>query len=359
MVRYTLYPDAFERLASANLISRLDTARSEGDYRHYYGTVSDDEWKAELRERGYWNSKQAPSELTMIKEKANDFVPLHKKSWTVHRPEGIALHAAEPSEFPVLFGNHAASVLSVQEFWNAEKYGFASHEAFWAAVGAYLIGSGSSSRAEQWTTDKNDQQFVSSLEVNVHHDFVLTQKDVTPYTTVSPLGTEVLCRPVVPVDNRGFNASRGSERSLLVFLLKYVHQASIPSVLANEESAKAYAAHMLAELPKHTTVDNRSESIWLGFDEPFGRIEKNIVVEPTLYALPTNRFVSIDDHNNFVIHDSRELGEAAQQIISFTPEEIDTVVNSLFSLSGQGRGVTFPIELERTIRTYFAKDELQ
>jgi len=238
--RYIISPELIDKLAPLELDKRVKSLNVEDRELPYPNIMFErdlKEWADDFKEDGYLDTLPSDLKKEFI-DKMNAVVyPSGQMPWIIKTGKGTVKSRFELDDVIVLSGIYASFVLSPDELWKGEEFGFESPFVFAGSVGAVLwnIRHGKSGRGYEWCSPHPDGKILENIFAeDMHYDFRLIQKDITSYNTKDPLGHYVMFRPELDT-RRGIFGSDQSEPYFLALLLRYGRDANLDrSVLDNE-----------------------------------------------------------------------------------------------------------------------------
>lgn len=172
--RYLTYPEAVEKLEKGDLAPRFKRLKRqhekfEDGVPDVTGFFSDRDLRDQvifLRERGYFNTP----DKTALRQIDGLFKDIHSFNWQVDKLQGAQKVKVEIEDIRLMVGDIAAAILSPEETWNPETFGFPDRTTFVSTVSAYIVEHILSSLDKTWrkgyswkTILPNTQKFQSII----------------------------------------------------------------------------------------------------------------------------------------------------------------------------------------------------
>lgn len=368
--KFTLYPDARQKLAEHGLDKRIEAECKKEDFPSTLGSMFSDEFRSltgNMKARGFY--KNAPKNVDAVYyDPLTAFaknVDKGKRFWNVKYLEREMRERAENEDFFLLSGFLASCVLKPKEFWDPQRFGFSSLSALHGAIGAYVWGVQHSYEyraGHVWESTVNGKTFQTQVTGDTNGDFRFFRNDHTPYETTDPLGNRVEYRPEFTADHQSVAAYHSVEPSLLVGVLKYVSQEKIPAKNLTKKGLDAIAAELIpgeGGLPNYADfgMGNSPMVQFAGFSAPMPRIDQEVRWNP--YRLISN------SGGNFAMYVGREKelvfqyeSEGGKKEIALTlpANEIDQLIKGIFVQTHGALGRTSIRQVIDLLNYYFSPE---
>lgn len=374
---YTIYPEAKEKLDSAGISARIKEAREDHSI-GIGGCIMQSEIRGlvgDMKERGFF--KTFPQDkLADFKAKANSlFATPERYKWLVHKYDKVYEDSLENEDILSLVGYDASHVLTPNEIWDFERFGFKNLTDFLGSVSALIsneIHNSTYKKGLAWQTKTLDNRILAN-EVTGDHNFDLRafQRDITPYKTIDPFGNEVSFRPEIESDLGGLMAYHSTEAVLLTIILRYVDQIGLkPESLkdgakAIREWSATLGQHGMGCTEHFGGFDRESAMFFTGWGFPFRRLNDNgTTTGSSIDGIVTEGrgayLAYLDKNNNlvFTFEPEKKSPNRPKKVNAiYHPEDIDPFIKGLLYQSAKGFGRTSCQQL-RNILEYRFSDQL-
>lgn len=376
-LNYIIPDTAMKKLQSGGIVDRVNKARNNYDIsligmvtaRDVVGITN------EMKEEGVFD--YFPKEIKgNFQEKINDvFKNPENHFWTARHLDGEeGKEKAELEDVVSMMGWWSSQILSPEEVFDYQKYGFANVTDFTGAVNALVENKLHEDfrKGYQWTyTDNEGRKFTNEITGDMNCDLRIYRTDITPYDTTDPVGNTVSARPEMRADQSGIYAYHSTEASLLAATLKWVDQTGIPAK-SLENSAKetiewveslgqgggTCAEHFFGASNDLMTIMAYSPGV------PLQRLDEEDQSEhgsPNCIRQPSHNYYGtyIGSNNELVIA-SEPRGQKSplkkDAKLKFMPEEADHVVKGLLYQSAKGLGRTSSAQLVAMLNYRFSPE---
>lgn len=410
--KFVLKKEALEKLEKTGLRSRIENAvKGHLDIYGYRGIIYEDEipiLRDEMKEKGIFAGCDT-EKLSSYKNSINKFVKDFKNGrtieevikgqkskikegkilstddleivtikphWIVNRPEGPARRYASLEDFIVFSGYLASHILTPEEFWDHEKFGFESVSDFHGAIAAYLQEFDDSYHGYRkgYTQESEDHKHIQ-VTADMHGDLRIYRTDRTPYGSIDPLGNNISYRPIVDEDEEQVIAYHSTEAPLLAAIVKYVAQEGIDSELLKDgakeflEEVSGWSEYRGNFAEAFGSSGNHREHYW-HLDIPIPQLDdKGVVGWTSTYVVHTEYgsayglYVAPDNSLVFAYEDnSEQMGRYIRKVVPalvVPPDEIDYLIRGLFVQTSKGLGRTHLNELVDGLGYYFSEGKLK
>lgn len=359
---YLLYPEAIAKIQDSSIAERVQVLKDSEEGLPYLGSnVYQDEIVSvvsDLKERGFYNN--LPKEFApKYKQVMNGILQNPEKHlWSVNRPEGVVTEKCELEDLLLFSGDLASMVLTPEELWNHNQFGFDSSTGFISAVGAYIRQKSHDSSFREgykWTTKRTDgSEIVTEVTGDGNADLRVFQTDVAPYATTDPFGNGILLRPELPADRHIIAAYHSTEGSMLVAVMKYIEQQGIDTNYRSD-GAKSLVewGRSLGQgggsCAEHFGGFDQSPMLFFSaYDIPIPQLsEENETDKHSTHWLGTigdSGYGAYITHNGDLVfsHQNRDEMRNPKKSISarFLPEDAEHLVKGLIYQSAKGLGRT-------------------
>lgn len=380
MSKYLVYPQAEEKLRNSGLLQRIEDANKD-DRIPQFNTFTKNELRelvSELKERRYY--KHTPEHLKdSYRDSMNQlFMKYEDFSWTVSRTKSESKHPVDLNDLQLLIGWPASFVLSPEEFWDYEKFGFASPVEFLGTLSAKIYSATRDfhdRRVYSWnTTLSNGMQTTTSVTGDINCDLRIFQDDITPYHTIDPLGNIVLYRPMNSEDKRTIAGYHSTEGHLLATIIKYIEQENIGS-----EVFKDKASSLIKEIRKigqhggtctehFGGYDSQAEQFFWSHNHKIPQLDVNFsTTKPSIDSIHTITY-DTNEYSNYYAYvgPEKELCFAYEPTIfekrsakkqlrlSIPPQDVDHLIRSTLQQATYGLGRTSARQLIDILEYYFS-----
>ncbi len=360
---YIIYPLLEKRLQETSLQERIDRLMKKHEGPGPIGFLYADEFPGyieEMDEKGYFKTLPAAERKRFMDESNAFFKKPESYQWIIERPDGQKTEKAELEDLLLTLGWYSTFILSPDEIWDYKRFGFSSITEFTGSVGAAIRHEESKSIDDglRWRTQfPNGKIMLNEIAGNSHYDLYISQDDITPYKTTDPFGNEVHYRPRFSSDRKGIAGGHSVEDTLLVSILKYVHQQKIPSkLLENDAKLLLDWAKTMPQRGGATTehIFNSGSNVkmaFIGFEYPIFSLDHNFMTDmPALDGISSG---GGEGHHGMFVGPNKELifsrskepyikGVRTKRDVSaiYLPSEIDEFIKSLFYQCAHGLGRT-------------------
>jgi hypothetical protein len=136
-----VYPEALEKLGNIGLLRKIEqTHKSEEGLPFIGHTMSSEIIGAvnEMKDEGYFDTLDDQKRESFQQSLQEIFRKKDSMKWQVHREEKVIEELGELEDFYLMTRWLASCVLSKDEIWNHQKYGFDSLEDFLGSFGAAI-----------------------------------------------------------------------------------------------------------------------------------------------------------------------------------------------------------------------------
>lgn len=376
MRKYTLYPDALERLESSGLAAKIrKVVAKDGGISGVY--ISGQEVRGiakEMDENGVFEPIPL-EERKRFKESLGDaFSFPDKHLWTMKKQDGSVIKERyEVEDFLGFMGYYAASILKPKKLWAFSKLGFQSLTDLCGSISALMANesaAGISGDGYKWET-KTPEGKIRSTQItgDMNSDLRIFQIDRTPYETIDPLGNPVSYRPVLDSDEANVLAYHSTELALLAAVIKWVNQHKIHSeALENKASSAIEWARSLGQhdgTATHSYSDGDLSPIRRAFfrgNSPLALIdETNLDANNPFDFLGTNRGVVYGMYTNdlkelvFLQHPT-DSGNGLEKMVTarFSPSDADHLFKGIVYQAAKGLGRTSAAQIILALQYRFS-----
>jgi len=203
------------------------------------GYIHDDEFRAEISD-----IKKALSELPDGDDLVKRLRNIKKQKWTIDRRGHTETIDAVEEDALMLGGAYAREICSQEELADFEAFGFSSFTQLAGTIGVIMkqrLCTGLEKGYSWIQRHPNGRKYRTLVTADMHGDFEIHQRDITPYRTLNPLGEEVTYRPVTREDSQRVCASYSVEPGFLTSLLRFAtqHNMQLPVLEDGEFLAAA------------------------------------------------------------------------------------------------------------------------
>ena len=238
MKNYLIYQEAERLLKQSGLSKRIEKLYASENSPYFGHVMNSDvpDYVNELKEDGYFETlpesekDKFQSFLNGVYSEDKDII------WNVNGEDRVVESSDKLEQLLIFSGFHASYILSPEEIWNFQKFGFNSISEFVGTVGTKVINQSLSSFRDGffWTSENEGRILESKITGDTHADLRISQKDMTEYNVIDSLGNKVHYRPLLREDRFYISPYHSTETSFLVGLLKYISQEQLESELLLE-----------------------------------------------------------------------------------------------------------------------------
>jgi hypothetical protein len=370
---FILFPEARAKLESTGLTKRVEKARR--DYTiGLTGMVSDFEipgYVKGMQEDKLFETIPKEERLKFMDAMSEAFNEREKRKWVVQRQDGKFEESLDAEDFLLLTGWSASRVLKPEELWDYQRFGFSSITDLVGSVGT-LIQEALSGRFRdgyKWDAQLPDGRiFANNISGTIHCDLSITQKDITPYPTIDPLGNPVSFRPRVEGDARYVSGYHSVEGALLASVIKYVDQRKIKSSALENlaetlDWVKSLGQHGGSCTEHFGGCEDNPKNFFISYDDPIPVLDSNnstkewtgdrVFVNSErsygIYLSPDGQMVFAGEQVSKDMPSKKEVG------VMYRPEEADHLVKGLLYQSAMGLGRTSAKQLIDILQYRFSE----
>src|SRR3989344_5315927 len=180
---YLLYPEAQTKLESSGLLKRIQEVHDSKEGLPFIGHTMDSEVVQaikEMQENGYFRTMPEDKRKPFMANLNEAFKDKENHRWKVHRNGKVLEEPAEAEDFYLMGGWLSSCVLSKDEIWDYQKFGFQSLNDFVGSMGVAVWSSNKSDfrRGYKWTTTTpNGRTFENSINGDTNLDLRVYQTD--------------------------------------------------------------------------------------------------------------------------------------------------------------------------------------
>lgn len=151
--------------------------------------------------------------------------------WTVNRLWLNSTIEAKLRDIVLFSWIYPSFVMSPEEIWNHEKFGFGTTSDLVISVSTYIINLISWQPKDwlTWQTTNNWRTFVSKYTWDHMRDPRLIRTEITSYPTINPFWDNSSVRPHESADNQCVWWNQNTEAMFLVSVLRWIEQCNITS----------------------------------------------------------------------------------------------------------------------------------
>jgi len=356
--KYTIYPEAWEKLKSLNLLERVKEEKSKEDFPYFYSHLMESDVISmfeDMKERGFF--KTFPKEEKFLKKLNEVFQNIESNPWKIKRRGETLEEKTELEDISLMLGYPSSFILTPNEIWNYKEFGFDSMSAFTGTVGAIIFEASHSrdffNRGYKWNSkDTEGREWKNEVTGDSNYDLKIYKTDITPDKTFDSLGNEVQYRPEIDDDRRIVSAYHSTEVPLLVSLIKYVEQTGLESNVLKEggkelveltfsqnQKGGATTEHLFPN-ERHMVLD------FMSFDIPIPVLDKDYRTEQRtsdIVGMAYNEAIYgiyIGPNKEIVFSFEKDWQEPQKNASAvFQPQETDHLIAGLFyqAINGLGR----------------------
>lgn len=353
---YLIYPAAHQKLKESGIAERIRELEQSEEGLPYLGgaTFANDIVQAqqELSERGCF--KHLPPDFAdTYKRTMNAMLQDPEKFfWAVHTPQGERKIPCEYSDMLLFLGEPASYVLSPEEIWDYERFGFSSPTGFVATVGAFMKATAHIGWREgyKWHRKRRDgTEILTEVTGDMHSDLRILLTDITPHPTTDPFGQEIEMRPSDD-DTRAVAAHHSTEEHTLIIALKYLERCrqmdKVPGIL---EWGRSLGQQIIGTCTEQLFPNSHlpCNFLFIGYEHPLPELDENNKIGPHVTDwIPT----SSGSYGAYVTHEgdlalsyqTDKNREQPKKPISatFPPEDAEELVKGLIYQCAKGLGRT-------------------
>jgi hypothetical protein len=366
-----LYPEARQKLEQSGLDKRLVDACKQESLPSVYGALYPDEFRQlvdDMKERGFYRSvpKAAGAQYFGPLQDFAGKVDQRKCEWVVKHHAGEVREHAENEDFLLLSGYLASHVLTPEEFWSPEHFGFSSIFGLFGTIGASAWENAHLTDHREgyvWNSQAKGRLFSSQVTGDSNGDFRLYRTDLTPYETTDPLGNKVPYRPELLADHQSVSACHSTELELLVAVLKYVEQEKLLATNLTQQGLDEIADELKRSKTGHPNyadfgMGRESPMLYFGgFTEKMPRIDEQVKWNPCRMVSGSNGdyVIYVGPEKELIFrYESREKGVPHQLALELPAEEIDHLIKGIIVQAHGALGRTSLKQVLDVISYYFS-----
>ena len=360
---YTVYPSALEKIKQYGLDEKAEKV-IEACKVPFIGIIDKDcIWDIvnDMKIDGLFRNFPS-NEREMFFAKANSlFCGIEDYSWTLES-DPVRAEKAEFSDLCFILGYFASVLLDADELWDYKKFGFGNLTDLVGSTGAFLWSKNNKpDSGKPWTSSHKGKVFSSCVTGDCNLDLVISRIDKTPYTVIDPFGSEVSYHPEFDNDREIVYSYHSQEKALLIALMKYAENFSIPSAMLVDKGRSIIDYAM----SKGQRLGAASECFG-NYDSPLFYLSRLPYPLGVLGKDKTSHFIAAQGDGQYGIYVSEE-EELVFQLETknykkvaarFQKDEFDDFLISLFNQAIEGRGRTPANELVDIVR-YRHSDEFK
>jgi hypothetical protein len=249
---HILYPSARRKLNQADFPRRIRQRLSVSDEDNYFSPISCRirefplDYLGEMNERGFFDQEidffegflnqtvsrnEKYSKVWSLARKIEelDYRILRDPCWYVDWEKKKQLDF-ETEDFGLISGYFASQILTPEEFWSPEKFGFDNVGDLWGSLGALIVEIDHKYLKEgfKWKSTSQGREFITEISGSEHCDLRIFRTDVTPHRVLDPLGREVSYRPDFGEGRQIIGAYHSTEPSFFAILRRWADEEEIP-----------------------------------------------------------------------------------------------------------------------------------
>jgi len=323
----------------------------------------------EMNDDGFFDTLDSEKRGPFQQNLQRTFEDRDNQTWKVTRCGKIIEESGEIEDFYLMTGWLASCVLTKNEIWNHQKFGFESLEDFLGSFGAAIweASHGELRGGYEWVSKIPKGRIIKNNISGAHNlDLRIFQTDITPDVTVDPAGSQVSYRPELDADTMRVSPYHSTEPAFLTGVLKWINQEGIHSeVLVDKgKSLIKYTTelgHKVGAATECLGMDHFRPSLVLGsFDIPIPVLNDNYETsERTIDALYTNEEVwacmYVGPNKELVFSYQSEQDNPKKKLAAiFQPEDADHLLKGIFYQAANGLGRTVPQSLISMIEYRFS-----
>lgn len=376
---FIIYPDS-KKILFASKIAQRFADRKEEDIPWFGSHISNFDVPViidSLVKNGFYSPLMSlPEGRPFLNKLEKAFQEIDSCNWLTMRNGNKVNEKIELDDLVMLAGWQASFFFKPEEIKNYKQFECGSLSEFTGIIGAFI---NTEERLDfrkglKWTTTHPDGTvYVNEVSGSEHADLRIFQTNITPYKTTDPFGNRILYRPEMRIDGNCVAGYHSCESNLLASILRYVHHNGIDCDVFRDEGKKliewvksfGQGGGTCAEhfFPTPDRFDSRMSLV--AFDRPFPRllqkegndyVQEGRVSDFIMTAYDSSYGIFSGQNKELIIC---YLGKEDSQLTvaaKFLPEEIGSLVKSLFYQAAKGLGRTSAAKLIDILEYRFSKD---
>jgi len=363
---FNIYPEGLELIRKSGIEDRVKKLKASRDGLPYIGgavTQMDIIDSANyVKKRGYY--KNIPDSISeQYKESMNKMLNAPETFfWTVEKNGKTITEKFSLEDMLLFTGEMAALILSPEELWDNNKFGFDTPLEFISTVSAYVIeqshnSSGHSLReGYTWTRARDDgSKILTEIGGDHNADFRIYQTDIAAYHALDPFGSKILFRPEISDDRKVVAAYHSNESLMLAATLHYIEQLGLDvKILSNNmQGLKEYANSLeIGQRIDAGGYSSNAKMAFLSWIFPIPKLDENNNTEKhpsyhlSIYGEGWYDIYLASNNDMIISYNDKDIQKNPKRINArFTPDDAEHLIKGLIYQSIKGLGRTSPKEL--------------